>query len=70
MKIDLTAIISILDRSGSMVGLESDTIGGYNSFLDTQRKVEGEAQVTTVFLDEHYKVLYDGVDIKNVNPIT
>ncbi len=70
MKIDLTEIIFILDRSGSMSGLESDTIGGYNSFLETQRKVDGQAQITTILFDENYEVLHDGVDLKKVKPIT
>jgi uncharacterized protein YegL len=70
MNINLTEIIFILDRSGSMGGLESDTIGGYNSFLEKQRKVEGEAQVTTILFDDKYEVLHDGVDIKDVKPIT
>ncbi|MGE5678184.1 MAG: vWA domain-containing protein [Pseudomonadota bacterium] len=70
MKENLTEIIFILDRSGSMAGLESDTIGGYNSFLEEQKKVEGEAHVTTVLFDNNYEVLHDGVDIKSVNPIT
>jgi uncharacterized protein YegL len=70
MKKDLAEIIFILDRSGSMSGLESDTIGGYNSFLGAQKKVEGEAQVTTVLFDDKYELLHDGVDIKNVKPIS
>lgn len=70
MKSDLTEIVFILDRSGSMSGLEGDTIGGYNSFLKTQREVEGEAKVTTVLFDDKYMKLHDRVDINNVNPIT
>jgi uncharacterized protein YegL len=70
MKSNLTEIVFILDRSGSMSGLESDTIGGYNSFLKTQREVEGEAKVTTVLFDDKYMKLHDRVDINNVNPIT
>jgi len=70
MKKDLSEIVFILDRSGSMAGLESDTIGGYNSFITAQRKVKGEAQVTTILFDDKYDVLHDGVDLKNVNPIT
>lgn len=70
MKSDLTEIVFILDRSGSMSGLESDTIGGYNSFLKTQREVEGEAKVTTVLFDDKYMKIHDRVDINNVNPIT
>lgn len=70
MKKNLTELIFILDRSGSMHHLESDTIGGYNSFLDQQRAEEGEAQVTTVLFDDKYEILHDCVDIKQVQPIT
>ena len=70
MKSNLTEIVFILDRSGSMSGIESDTIGGYNSFLETQRKVEGEAHVMTVLFDNRYEILHNGLDIKNVKPIT
>lgn len=70
MKSDLTEIVFIMDRSGSMSGLEDDTIGGYNSFLKTQRGVEGEAKVTTVLFDDEYIKIHDRVDINNVNPIT
>ena len=70
MKTNLIEIIFILDRSGSMSGLESDTIGGYNSFLETQRKVDGEAHVTTVLFDNKYEILHNGVDIRDVKPIT
>ena len=70
MKKNLTEIIFILDRSGSMHHLESDTIGGYNSFLDQQKAEEGEARVTTVLFDDRYEILHDYVDIKEVQPIT
>jgi uncharacterized protein YegL len=70
MKSDLTEIVFILDRSGSMSGLEGDTIGGYNSFLKTQREVEGEAKVTTVLFDDEYTKLHYRVDINSVKPIT
>jgi len=70
MKANLTEIIFILDRSGSMSGLESDTIGGYNSFLEAQKKVSGEAHVTTVLFDNLYELLHNGVDIKAVKAIT
>ena len=69
MKKDLTEIIFILDRSGSMNGLEKDTIGGYNVFLDTLRQTSGEAQVTTVLFDDKYEILHNGIDIKYVKPI-
>jgi len=57
----LTEVIFILDRSGSMSGLETDTIGGYNSFLDRQRQDPGESHITTVLFDDEYEILHDGV---------
>jgi uncharacterized protein YegL len=70
MRKDLTEIVFILDRSGSMGGLEKDTIGGYNSFLEKQKKIKGEANITTVLFDTEYEVLHDGVDLKKITPIT
>lgn len=70
MKKNLTELIFILDRSGSMHHLESDTIGGYNSFLDQQKAEEGEALVTTVLFDDKYEILHNCIDIKKVQPIT
>lgn len=70
MKKDLTEIIFILDRSGSMIRLESDTIRGYNAFLESQREEDGEALVTTVLFDDKYEIIHNGVNIKNVQPIT
>lgn len=66
MKTDLTEIIFILDRSGSMQSLTSDTIGGFNSFIEQQRQESGEAKLTTILFDHEYKILYDGVNIKEV----
>jgi uncharacterized protein YegL len=63
---NLTEIIFLLDRSGSMSGLESDTIGGFNAFIEKQRELPGEAIVTTVLFDDRYEVLWNGVDIKDV----
>lgn len=65
-----TEIVFLLDRSGSMAGLESDTIGGYNSFLERQRKLRGEVKITTVLFDSNYEFLHDGIDIKEVKPLT
>lgn len=70
MKKDLAELVFILDKSGSMGGLERDTIGGYNSMLDKQRDVEGEAVITTVLFDNGYELLHDRIDIKAVSPIT
>lgn len=61
-------IVFLLDRSGSMHGFEQDTIGGYNSYLNSQRN--NDAKVTTVLFDDHYELLNDRVDIKNVKDLT
>lgn len=65
MNKELTEIIFILDRSGSMRGLESDTIGGYNSFLDKQKSQAGKTNITTVLFDDKYEILYNGVDVSD-----
>jgi uncharacterized protein YegL len=65
-----TEIVFILDRSGSMSGLESDTIGGFNAFLKKQKELEGEARVTTVLFDDQYEVLYERLDLKAANLLT
>lgn len=70
MKKNLTELVFILDRSGSMGGLESDTIGGFNSMLTKQKKEEGEANVTTVLFDDKYEVLHDRLDIHGVAPLS
>lgn len=66
MRKGLTEIVYILDRSGSMSGLEADTIGGFNSMMDKQRKAGGEALVSTVLFDDEREVLHDRVNIKDV----
>lgn len=70
MNKNLTEIVYILDRSGSMCGLEKDTIGGYNSFLEKQKNEDGDAVVTTVLFDDKYDMVHDRVDIKKVKPLT
>lgn len=65
-----TEIVFILDRSGSMSGLEEDTIGGYNSMLNKQQKEEGEAIVTTVLFNHEYEIIHDRANIKEIKPIT
>ena len=70
MKKGLTELVFILDKSGSMSGLESDTIGGFNSMLKNQQAIEGECCVTTVLFDNNYQLLHDRIDIKAVSPIT
>ena len=70
MKNNRTEIIFILDRSGSMSGLESDTIGGFNAMLKKQQKLEGEAVVTTVLFDDKYELLHDRFDLQHIRPLT
>lgn len=70
MNNSLTEMVFILDRSGSMSGLESDTIGGYNSLLEKQRKEVGDATVTTVLFDDKYEMIHDHADIKKVSLLT
>ena len=69
MRKGLTEIVFILDRSGSMSGLEADTIGGFNSMIEKQRKEEGEAYISTVFFDDTCEVLYDRVPVGRVEPM-
>jgi uncharacterized protein YegL len=70
MKKGLTEIVFILDRSGSMAGLEADTIGGYNSMLAKQEKEKGEAIISTVLFDDRTEILHDRKNIQNVESIT
>lgn len=70
MKKELTELVFILDKSGSMSGLESDTIGGFNSMLENQKAVDGECNVTTVLFDNNYELLHDRIDIKAIAPIS
>ena len=67
---DLTEIVMILDRSGSMSGLESDTIGGFNGMLEKQKKEEGEAYVSVILFDDRQEVLYDRRPIREVPAMT
>ena len=69
MRKDLTEVVFILDRSGSMRGLEEDTIGGFNSMIERQRKEEGEAYISTVLFDDRMEVLYDRVSADKVEPM-
>lgn len=70
MKKNLTELVFILDRSGSMSGLERDTIGGYNSMLEKQQAEDGECVITTALFDNEYELLHDRIDIRAVKPIT
>ena len=70
MKKNLTDMVFILDRSGSMGGLESDTVGGFNAMIEKQKKAEGDAYVSTVLFNTHSKVLHDRVDVRQIRPMT
>ena len=70
MKKNLTELVFILDRSGSMRGLEKDTIGGYNAMLDRQRRQEGEANITTVLFDDRYEKIHDRFSLDWVKDLT
>ena len=65
-----TEMVFILDRSGSMSGLEEDTIGGYNSMLKKQKKEEGQALVTTVLFDDRYQIVHDRGDLEEIKALT
>lgn len=70
MKKNLTELVFILDKSGSMAGLERDTIGGFNSMLNKQKSLPGECRITTVLFDNRYELLHDRIDIQAVSPMT
>lgn len=70
MRKNLTEIVFILDCSGSMSGLEADTIGGFNSMIEKQKKAEGEALISTVLFDNASEVLHDWVEVQNIRKMT
>ena len=70
MKNNITELVFILDRSGSMSGLEADTIGGFNAMIEKQKKVDGKCFVSTVLFDNESEVIHDRVELENVKPMT
>ena len=70
MRKNLTEIVFILDRSGSMAGLESDTVGGFNAMIEKQKRESGEALISTVLFDNFSEVIHDRVDVQKVSPMT
>ena len=70
MKKNLTELVFILDRSGSMAGLEDDTIGGFNAMIEKQKGESGEAIISTVLFDNVSEVLHDRVDLRKIAPMT
>lgn len=67
---NITELVFVLDRSGSMAGLESDTVGGFNSLIKDQKNSEGKAFVTTVLFDTEFIYVHDRADISTVKPLT
>lgn len=67
---NLTEIVFILDRSGSMMHLTDDTIGGFNSFIEKQKSEPGEALLTTVLFDDQYEILHNGINLNEVQALT
>ena len=70
MKKNLTEIVFILDRSGSMSGLEADTVGGFNAMIAKQKKEPGEALISTVLFNDESVVIHDRVPVQNIAPLT
>lgn len=70
MKNNMTELVFILDRSGSMSGLESDTIGGFNALIEKQKKQDGGCYVTTLLFDDKIELLHDRVRLAEVKPMT
>lgn len=70
MKNNITELVFILDRSGSMAGLESDTIGGFNAMIEKQKKEDGECYISTVLFDNVSEVLHDRVKLSDIKPMT
>lgn len=70
MKNNISELVFILDRSGSMSGLEGDTIGGFNSLIEKQKRVEGKCFVTTVLFDNRSETIHDRVELSEIKPMT
>lgn len=69
MKENLTELVFVLDKSGSMSSMSAESIGGFNAFLEAQKKLPGEAKLTLVLFDHEYSVIYSGKDIREVKPL-
>ncbi|PRR80366.1 vWA domain-containing protein [Clostridium vincentii] len=70
MKKNLTELVFIIDRSGSMAGLEDDTMGGYNAVITKQKKEDGEANVTTILFDDQVETLHERISIQDIKQMT
>lgn len=67
---NITELVFILDRSGSMAGMEADTIGGFNAMIEKQKRLPGKVYVSTVLFDNECQILHDRVDIQDIRPMT
>ncbi|WP_422123284.1 vWA domain-containing protein [Planococcus sp. X10-3] len=67
---EMTELVFILDKSGSMAGLEKDTIGGFNALVEKQRNLPGEVRVTTVLFNQSYELLHDRIALEGISPLT
>lgn len=65
-----TEIVFVIDKSGSMSHLAGDTIGGFNGFIESQKAIDGKATLTTVLFDTSWRILHDGIDLRDVKPMT
>ena len=70
MKNEMTELVFILDKSGSMAGLEKDTIGGFNALVEKQRQLQGDVRVTTVLFNQSYELLHDRISLKGISTLT
>ena len=70
MKKNLTEIVFVLDRSGSMAGLERDTIGGFNAMIEKQKRQPGEALISTVLFNHESEVIHDRIALDKILPLT
>ena len=67
---DLTELLSVLDRSGSMESIRDDALGGFNAFLDAQKAIPGAARLSLVLFDHEHRLALDGVSLADVEPLT
>lgn len=70
MKNNITELVFILDKSGSMAGLESDTIGGFNAMIEKQKRLSGKCFVTTIVFNDSPQIIHDRVSLENIKPMT
>ena len=70
IKNGITEMVFIIDKSGSMAGMEEDTVGGFNAMIEKQKKIDGKCYVSTVLFSNRSSVLHDRIDIQKIEPLT